>query len=116
MFYFLFLKVCLLSAALAKLALAKYKRDILPGGSRYGTDYRNNILHAQEQNHENDIEISKPVDGYAGSYIIQEGIVNQNFINLKNSLSNGPLNFTPGRPIESAQEPQVQPVQQVRQV
>ena len=104
--------MCLLSAALAKPALTKHKRDILPGDSRYRTDYRKNILYAQEQNHENDIEISKPVDGYASSYIIQEGILDHNLINLQNSLANGPLNFTPGPPIESAPEPQVQSVQQ----
>lgn len=106
--------MCLFGAALAKPALTKQKRDILPGDSRYGTEYHLNHHHAH-QNNDNDIEITQSVGGYAGSYIVRENAAPQHdAVNFQApQASYGPPNHVAGTPIQYP-APQVQQVQHVQ--
>ncbi|KAI4491139.1 hypothetical protein M0802_010449 [Mischocyttarus mexicanus] len=80
---FLLLTV-LCSVAALTVAVQKPKREILPGDPRYGTDYHNH-------NHqENQLEVSKSLGGYVGSYSVLDDGVKQGY---------GPPNYQPSKPL-----------------
>ncbi|XP_046828801.1 uncharacterized protein LOC124428599 isoform X3 [Vespa crabro] len=86
---FLLLTV-LCSVASLTAAVEKPKRDILPGDLRYGTDYHHNHHHHQE----NELEISKSLGGYVGSYSVP---------NDESKQSYGPPDHQPGKPLSIEQ-------------
>ncbi|XP_047366574.1 uncharacterized protein LOC124955743 [Vespa velutina] len=86
---FLLLTV-LCSVAALTAAVEKPKRDILPGDLRYGTDYHHNHHHHQE----NELEISKSLGGYVGSYSVP---------NDESKQSYGPPDYQPSKPLSIEQ-------------
>ncbi|XP_043681537.1 uncharacterized protein LOC122635406 isoform X1 [Vespula pensylvanica] len=86
---FLLLTV-LCSVAALTAAIEKSKRDILPGDLRYGTDYHNHHHHHQE----NELEVSRSLGGYVGSYSVSNDELKQSY---------GPPNYQPGKPLSTEQ-------------
>ena len=67
----------------------KHKRDILPGDPRFGTDYH----HQHHHHHENEVEVTKAIGGYTGSYTEQLP-----------SQAYGPPFHQPGQPLKEYPE------------
>ncbi|KAL2737998.1 soluble scavenger receptor cysteine-rich domain-containing protein SSC5D [Vespula squamosa] len=85
---FLLLTV-LCSVAALTAAIEKSKRDILPGDLRYGTDYHNHHHHQ-----ENELEVSRSLGGYVGSYSVSNDEIKQSY---------GPPDYQPGKPLSTEQ-------------
>lgn len=58
---------CLVGTTLAVPINTRQKRDILPGDARYGTDYHRQHHH----HHDNEVEVTKAIGTYAGTYTEQ---------------------------------------------
>lgn len=73
-------------------ATEKPKRDILPGDIRYGTDYHNHHHHHHQE--ENELEVSRSLGGYVGSYSV---------LNDESKQSYGPPDYQPSKPLSIEQ-------------
>ncbi|XP_033208392.1 altered inheritance of mitochondria protein 3-like isoform X2 [Belonocnema kinseyi] len=63
----LLLSVCLVGTTFAVPINTRQRRDILPGDSRFGTDYHRQL----HRHHDNEVEVTKAIGTYAGTYTEQ---------------------------------------------
>ncbi|KAI4488004.1 hypothetical protein M0804_004852 [Polistes exclamans] len=83
---FLLLTVLWCSVVAVTVAVNKPKRDVLLGDPRYGTDYH------KHDHHGNELEVSRSLGGYVGSYSVLDDEVKQGY-GPPNYQSNKPLNL-----------------------